>query len=82
MDAIPLSSLIIILVFATGLSYIAWFQYDRLNEAMLPYAPEEAQGCLHAFYSNPILKWTIRLAYALMLLTTAALLVAKLTYQP
>jgi len=82
MDAVPLSSLIIILVFAAGLTYFAWFQYDRFVNALLPSSPDESRGCLHTLYASPILKWAVRVAYTLMLLTTVALLVAKLTSMP
>ena len=82
MDELPVSSLVIILVFSAGLSYFAWFQYDRFVKALLPASPDETRGCLHALYASPILKWAVRVAYTLMLLTTIALLVFKLTSAP
>ena len=82
MDELPISSLVIILVFTVGLTYFAWFQYDRFVNALLPSSPDESRGCLHTLYASPVLKWVVRVAYTLMLLTTIALLVAKLTSAP
>jgi len=82
MDELPVSSLLIMLVFTAGLTVFAWFQYDRFVRALLPASPDESRGCLHTLYASPVLKWTVRVAYTLMLLTTIALLVIKLTSAP
>lgn len=81
-DELPVASLVIMLVFTAGLSYFAWFQYDRFVNALLPSSPDEARGCVQVLYASPALKWAVRLAYTLMLLTTVALLVARLTLAP